>query len=168
MIRPSLLLCALLGLAAPAAAQDACASPDHRAFDFWVGRWEVFDATGTRRGTNTVRSTLGGCVLHESYATPGGYAGESFSLYDASRGVWHQSWVDNGGLLLDLEGGLRDGRMVLEGVTVGPDGGESTNRITWSRLDDTGDRVRQLWEVSRDGGATWTVAFDGEYRRSRS
>lgn len=163
---PLLWLVALLS--GPVAAQTACTSPEHRAFDFWVGSWEVYDRTGTRRGTNEIRSILGGCVLHESYSTPAGYAGESFSLYDASRGVWHQSWVDNGGLLLDIEGGLRSGDMVLEGITVDTDGRELMNRITWSRLDDAGDRVGQLWEVSRDGGATWTVAFDGDYRRSVS
>jgi hypothetical protein len=27
------------------------------------------------------------------------------------------------------------------------------------------DRVRQLWEQSRDDGKSWTVAFDGDYRR---
>jgi hypothetical protein len=26
-------------------------------------------------------------------------------------------------------------------------------------------RVRQHWETSKDGGATWTTAFDGYYRR---
>jgi hypothetical protein len=25
--------------------------------------------------------------------------------------------------------------------------------------------VRQLWEQSSDGGATWTVAFDGTYTK---
>ncbi|MEJ2541855.1 MAG: hypothetical protein P8188_18125, partial [Gemmatimonadota bacterium] len=77
-----------------------------------------------------------------------------------------QSWVDNQGLLLRIEGGIRDGAMVLEGITVRPDGVEVLNRITWSVLDDTGDRVRQLWEFSTDGGDLWNVAFDGEYRRS--
>ena len=36
-------------------------------------------------------------------------------------------------------------------------------RITWERLPD--GRVRQLWESSKDGGTTWTVAFDGYYAK---
>ena len=156
-----------LCLAPPLGAQTPCETPDHRAFDFWVGEWEVYRlGTETLAGTNRIESTLGGCVLHETYATPTGYEGESFSIYDAGRGVWHQSWVDNGGLLLRIEGGVRDGAMVLEGTTTGPDGAETLNRVTWSRLDDGGDRVRQHWETSTDGGATWTTAFDGEYRRT--
>jgi len=27
--------------------------------------------------------------------------------------------------------------------------------------------VRQLWELSNDAGATWTVLFDGRYVRAR-
>jgi len=37
------------------------------------------------------------------------------------------------------------------------------NRITWERLPD--GRVRQLWETSKDSGATWSVAFDGYYTK---
>ena len=166
MTRRTLPVVLLLCLASPAVAQGPCTTSDHRAFDFWVGSWDVYDTSGTLRGHNEIRSTLGGCVLHESYTTPAGYAGKSVNIYDASRGVWHQSWVDNGGLLLSIEGGIRDGAMVLEGVTTGADGAESLNRITWSRLDSSGNRVRQLWEVSADGGSTWAVAFDGEYRRA--
>ena len=165
MARTMLFAVLILGAASPAAAQGPCDTDAHRAFDFWLGQWEVYDPSGTLRGTNEIRATLGGCVLHERYTTPGGYEGESFSIYDAPRGVWHQSWVDNGGLLLRIEGGLRGGAMVLEGATRGPGGEETWNRISWSRSDTTGVRVRQLWEVSADGGGTWTVAFDGEYRR---
>jgi len=155
-----------LCIAAPLAGQAPCGTENHRAFDFWIGEWDVHrSADGGLAGTNRIEAILGGCVLHESYETPQGYAGESFSIFDGSRGVWHQSWVDNGGLLLQIEGGIRNGAMVLEGTTTGADGTETRNRITWTVLDADGDRVRQLWETSTDGGATWSAAFDGEYRR---
>jgi hypothetical protein len=35
------------------------------------------------------------------------------------------------------------------------------NRIIWEQT--APGRVRQLWESSRDGGKTWTVAYDGRY-----
>ncbi|MEP6678667.1 MAG: hypothetical protein ABJB78_05170 [Betaproteobacteria bacterium] len=41
--------------------------------------------------------------------------------------------------------------------------GKVMQRITWERLAD--GRVRQLWESSKNGGTTWTVAFDGYYAR---
>ena len=38
------------------------------------------------------------------------------------------------------------------------------NEITWTRGAD--GTVRQLWRVTKDGGKTWTTAFDGKYVRS--
>ncbi|MBJ39033.1 MAG: hypothetical protein CMD83_11300 [Gammaproteobacteria bacterium] len=81
-------------------------------------------------------------------------------------GVWRQTWVDNGGGHLRLEGRFVDGRMVLEGDTVGADGKRLRNRITWTPLED--GRVRQLWEASSDSGANWSVSFDGYYERAMS
>ena len=64
---------------------------------------------------------------------------------------------------LRLEGGFADGRMVLQGETLDSTGSAVLNRITWQ---ETGPgAVRQLWEVSSDGGKTWGVAFDGRYRK---
>ena len=70
--------------------------------------------------------------------------------------------MDSAGLLLLLEGALRDGRMVLAGQTVGADGRLTKHRITWTPNAD--GTVRQLWE-STDANARWTVAFDGQYKR---
>lgn len=173
--KPPLVLALLLALARPVAAQDqpappACSAPEHRAFDFWVGEWDVFRPDGSLAGRNAITRRMGGCVLHESYtgwSALQSYHGESFNVYDATRGVWHQTWVDGTGLLLLLEGGIRDGAMVLEGTIV-RDGAEVLNRITWTVLDGSGGRVRQHWETSTDGGASWSTAFDGEYRRRGS
>jgi hypothetical protein len=40
---------------------------------------------------------------------------------------------------------------------------QNVQRISWTRLED--GRVRQLWEATTDGGKTWTIAFDGLYKR---
>ena len=37
--------------------------------------------------------TLDGCVLREDYQGTDGHKGQSFTIYDVSRKVWHQSWV---------------------------------------------------------------------------
>ena len=157
---------------APARAQTPstppCSEEAHRHFDFWEGRWVVRAAGGTLAGHNTISVALGACVLLEHYTTPSGFEGRSMSVYDASRGVWHQTWADNTGLLLALEGGYQDARMVMQGRTIGPDGGATLNRITWSRIDEDPDRVRQHWEISTDDGTTWSTAFDGRYLRQSS
>jgi hypothetical protein len=156
-----------LGVAAPSPAQvppPPCAAAGHRAFDFWIGEWEVRRANGKLVGTNSIKREVNGCVLHERYRTERGYSGESFNVYDAPRNVWHQTWVDSDGLLLLLEGGLRNGEMVLEGQTTGADRKVTRHRITWTPEPD--GSVRQLWESTGPGGE-WTVAFDGTYTRSR-
>jgi hypothetical protein len=64
------------------------------------------------------------------------------------------------GVYLQLEGGIEDGNMVLSGTRQTADG-EVIDRITWITLE--GERVRQLWELSADGGKTWQILFDGMY-----
>jgi hypothetical protein len=139
-----------------------CAAPEYRQFDFWLGTWDVFNPQGKEVGTNTITLELNGCVLHEHWeSVAGAHRGQSFNIYDRTSGRWHQTWVANNGNLLLLDGGLRDGNMVLEGRSVRANGATVQNRITWSREPD--GSVRQLWEQSTDGGKTWSAGFDGKY-----
>lgn len=72
---------ALLPAPTPVAVQaPPCASEAHRAFDFWVGRWEVRARDGRIVGHNTIQRLMNGCVLHEQYTTPSGYDGESVNI----------------------------------------------------------------------------------------
>jgi hypothetical protein len=151
------------GATAPAAA-GACETKEHRQFDFWLGEWNVHTPDGKLAGTNRITREYAGCVLHEHYDTGRGYSGESLNTYDAGRKMWHQSWVDNGGMLLLLEGGLRGASMVLEGQTTAADGKVTRHRITWTPNAD--GSVRQHWE-STDAAGQWTTAFDGKYTRKQ-
>lgn len=141
-----------------------CNTPEHRQFDFWIGQWDVFLPNGQQAGANVIEKKLGDCVLHERWTGTSGSVGESFNVYRRDTKQWHQSWVDNSGLLLMIEGAFANGAMVLQGTTVGPAGETVSNRITWTPF--TSDSVQQLWETSTDNGATWTVAFDGRYVRT--
>ena len=129
-------------------------------FDFWIGEWEV-TANGKVAGHNRIESILGGRALRETWTGAGGYNGTSTNIFDATTGTWKQFWVDNSGLVLLLEGGLVEGKMVLEGRRLDAEGATVTDRITWTPNAD--GSVRQLWESSSDGGQTWSVAFDGLY-----
>jgi hypothetical protein len=148
------------GFAAAAAAP--CDAPAHREFDFWLGEWQVRTPDGKLAGTNRIEREYDGCVLHERYTTGRGYSGESLNSYDAGRKVWHQTWVDNSGTLLLLEGTFKSGSMVLEGRTTGADGPPTRHRISWTPNAD--GSVRQLWE-STDAKGQWGIAFDGAYTR---
>ena len=146
---------------APAPA-PACTAPEYRQFDFWVGDWNVVSGDRTA-GTNEVRAIHGGCALQENWrgAGEGGINGTSLNAYDRATGRWHQTWIDSGGTLLRLEGGLVDGAMVLAGDQPGVGARGVRHRISWTPNPD--GSVHQLWEASQDGGLSWTVLFDGLY-----
>jgi hypothetical protein len=138
------------------------------ALDFWVGNWNVF-VGDSLVGTNRVEKILTGCAIREDWRTPGGGDGQSLFYVDQRTRQWKQVWVttralDPGGLkekaLIGRPGGggtrfqgqllLADGRIILDRTTLTPlSSGE----------------VRQLIEISLDGGDTWRATFDARYRR---
>lgn len=137
-----------------------CDSAEHRAFDFWKGRWRV-ESGGQLAGHSEVSLVAGDCVLLEQWTGAAGGRGASLNAYDPSDKRWKQSWVWSWGARLDLAGGLREGKMVMEGDSKAATGATTKNRITWSKEPE--GRVRQLWETSSDDGKTWAVSFDGLY-----
>jgi hypothetical protein len=138
-----------------------CGQPEATQFDFWLGEWEVL-AKDRVVGHNLISRIQGGCTLLEEYTASGGaFEGKSFNYFDSADGRWHQVWVDNSGTRLHLTGGFADGQMVMSGERT-VNGKVSTDRISWT--DNPDGTVRQLWELSADGGETWQVLFDGLYR----
>lgn len=146
------------------AAENAKALPaEVSQFDFMAGDWEVTEPDGKVVGHNHLERILGSRVLFENWEGNGGYVGKSFSIYDVADGVWKQFWVDASGLVLELRGGMVDGSMVLSGQRL-QKGKSVRDRIAWTPNPD--GTVRQLWELSKDDGKTWSVVFDGLYHRT--
>jgi hypothetical protein len=144
---------------------QACSSPEYRQFDFWLGEWTVTNSKGQFAGENRVAVIQNGCGIQENWSGADGGSGTSFNGYfDADR-KWHQTWLDSRGGRLDLVGSLVGGKMILRGqVPVrGEPGQKVLHQISWERHHD--GSVRQLWQSSPDGGASWTVVFDGTYVR---
>lgn len=82
-----------------------CTAPEAAQFDFWLGEWEL--AWGEEgRGTNVIATSLDDCVILERFdGTPSiPLRGMSVSVYDARLGQWRQTWVDNQGGYLNLDG----------------------------------------------------------------
>jgi hypothetical protein len=167
--RPFVLVLGVLALlGSPLRSQNSpqgCSSPESRQFDFWVGEWEVTDSAGrVPMGSSRVVIEELGCVVHENWTGQGGGTGQSFNFYQRRTGKWEQMWVSSAGSYLHLIGGLEGRTMVLQAEIPAPNGtGTVLSQLRWSPEPD--GRVRQLWRQSRDGGQTWTVAFDGWYRR---
>lgn len=149
------------------AAQSLPAPPtEAQQFDFWLGEWDVITPAGKKAGTNRIEKMAGGWGLLENWTGAGGYEGKSLNSWLPEKRQWQQFWVGTGGAL-ELRGGINDqGEMVLEGKSIGADGLETLERITWTPNAD--GTLRQHWQQSTDRGATWMTAFDGLYRRKAS
>jgi hypothetical protein len=142
-----------------------CSGPEYRQFDFWAGDWDAYDVDDPSKPSARVKVDviLDGCALREVYEGTNGLVGESFSIYDASRKVWHQTWVTNRGQLLQLEGGFQDGRMTLRATETTAEG-PVIRRGVWIPKE---GGVRETGETSQDGGKTWKPWFDILFRRHK-
>jgi hypothetical protein len=151
-----------LALASEAAPSKPCSTPEYRQFDFWIGDWDAFDIDAPSKvvARTHVNQILDGCVLLEDYQGVDGHHGQSFTIYDASKKVWRQSWVTNRGESLIIEGGWQDGAIVLSGSDRVA-GRERLVRGTWKP---EGNSVRETAVTSTDGGKNWTQWFDIVFR----
>ena len=161
------MLAAILMAGAVSAQQPkgGCTGSEHRQFDFWLGEWDVQHASGKPAGRNRITSVHGGCALHEEWRGASGFTGSSLNVFDRERKRWHQTWVDNSGGVLKLDGSFADGAMTLTGTSIeaGPPEKRTLQRIRWQAQPD--GRVRQLWEASENDGKDWKVLFDGWYSK---
>lgn len=145
---------------------EPCAyRPESRQFDFWVGDWEVTSNLhgGAQAGRSHVERIVGQCVVFENWTGLQG-TGKSLNAWNPDLGCWQQNWMDDRGNVTNYsEGRLVDGAMRFLAEGRGATGASQKRRLTFFPL--SPDRVRQLGEHSDDGGATWQVDYDFDYRR---
>jgi len=134
-------------------------SPEYRQFDYWLGEWDV-EIAGQKLASSSVQIVLDDCVVFENYTDSRGYAGKSFSIYDATTKKWEQRYVDTTGGFHTWTGGIEDGRMVF--YWKNPQG---LNKMTYEK--EGPDRVRQLLFSSNDEGKTWQPTYNGLYIRRK-
>ena len=142
----------------------ACVDSAHHQLDFWLGDWDTFDSAALNQPSvarNHAEAILGGCVLREVYEQTDGLVGQSFTIYDADRRRWHQSWVTNQGQLLVLEGTLQGSRIVLDGIDHGKH--DAMIRVSW---EPQAHGVREIATRSVDDGKQWQL-FDTLFRPHR-
>ena len=139
-------------------------NPLYRQFDFLVGDWAVMNGEANGREsaasggavTSTVTRELAGCLVEERVTGPGGYTGWAFNGWNQSEEIWVRTYVNNLGERTFLRGTFDGTRMVLSGTRALADGRSSAVRVTW--VPDGEHRVIETWEVSEDGGQTFTAA----------
>ncbi len=153
-------------------AQKPCSRPEFRQFDFWIGEWEAFGVKGAKAGDSKISVILDSCVILEEWTSANAqqgliYSGKSFNSYNAATKQWQQTWTDNTGNTTEfLRGEGSNGKIIYYADKVtGPDGKQFMRRLTFTKLDN--NKVRQFGELSNDGGKTWVVEYDLEYRRKK-
>jgi hypothetical protein len=141
-------------------------APD--AYDFWIGTWnaEWTNPDGTKgQATNRITRIMGR-VLHEHFVdTTSRFEGMSMSVLDPKDSLWHQAWADNQGSYFNFIGERADGmpafrtlpkkrgdkvivqRMLFKDI--------APNAFTWD------------WQLSEDGGRTWSLKWRIQYTRAR-
>lgn len=146
---------------------------NYRAFDFWLGDWEVYgklDKSGPLFGHNSITRSEQGCLIMEHWRGASGSTGTSMNYYDGIIDQWVQRWVSGDGTVIDYSGGLMalaDDKqaMQLKGKIFYISSKQQPQirdfRGTWSPLED--GVVQQFFEESIDGGKTWKVWFNGFY-----
>lgn len=174
-------LAGLLTIPAAVAAEpsEACAGPEYRAFDFWLGHWQVSLADGQLAGENRIEAAADGCSITERWRGARGSEGFSVNFYDPGADRWRQIWV-SAGSIIEISGSLQAGSMVLEGeirYRQPPEAADESAgpvrpfRGRWTPMPD--GRVRQFFEeLIRDnngeegGEEKWQPWFEGFYAKA--
>jgi hypothetical protein len=159
----------------PAAIKPACASPEHRQFDFWIGDWDVAirarksptsEEWGEAKGRQHIEAILGGCTISENFTADGPkepWAGKSYSVWQPQLGKWRQTWVDDGGSFLAFTGGLEAGVMTLYGEPRTVKDVNFQMRMVFKNV--TADALLWEWQRSTDEWKTSTVMMSIDYKR---
>lgn len=158
----------VVALQSTTATPSPCAAPERAQFDFWVGRWDVYETGKSKLVAHSLIEKLyDGCAIRENWMPLTNAGGGSLSAYDTKTGGWHQTWIDSSGSIARFDGGLRGPNMVLEGLWPGAitPGKDAVVRMTYTPAAD--GSVRQSGVQSSDGGKTWQPSFDFTYKRAR-
>jgi hypothetical protein len=170
MARIPALVLALPAVVAAQTTTPACAAqPEFRELDFWLGEWDVYSG-GDLVGRNVIAKVLNGCAVTELWTDVGGGEGRSLFYYVPGARQWRQVWVTGAAL---APGGVKEKRLIervgsgvrFQGEITAASGARYLDRTTLTPNAD--GTVRQLIEISRDQGVTWTPTFDGTYRRRK-
>jgi hypothetical protein len=154
----------------------ACAAPEFRQLDFWIGDWDIVvharkapdsEAWADAPGRQHIERVLGGCAISETFSATGpgpAWAGRSYSSWQPKLGKWRQTWVDDSGGYLLFEGGVEAGTMALYGEPRNlPDGTLVQMRMIW--LDVSADALRWEWQRTSDAGKSWRAMMTIDYKR---
>ncbi len=154
-----------------------------RAFDFWVGDWNIQQKILQKDGTwleleakTSVSKTLNGSALIEHWQgevqffwegmqKPEPMKGLSVRAYDPQTQKWYIHWMDTGRPYFGTpySGSFEKGRGEFFRTWQTPKG-ERMGRITFSNI--SGDSVDWELAISKDEGKSWSALWTMHMQRS--
>ena len=140
-----------------------------RAFDFWLGEWDVYLTSnpGTQAGFNKITRVSGGCVIMENWESQGAHNGVSINYYDPANGKWKQKWAGSGQDIMEFyDGEYVDSVMRFKYDIVNTDGTIKPGMLEFTNMES--GKVRQHFQRSDDGGKSWQTVYDFTYVRRKS
>jgi hypothetical protein len=162
----------LAAAAEPPAIEAPCETPQNHQFDFWVGDWQVFDATNNQLvGFDRVEKHSRGCIVQENltmtsdlYRRPGvpyRMAGIAVNRFDGE--AWLQLWADDTWGAIVMRGKPdANGSMVFTSII--PSRNRDLRVVYEKNPDGT---VRTLQYVAPAGSDKWQKYGDLLYRPNR-
>lgn len=154
-------------------AQNTSLENDSKLFDFWIGNWDVSwteDNGKKGYGTNTVTKTLDGKVINEDFqileGQSKGFKGHSISTFLNRKKNWKQTWMDSNGGYYDFIGGIKNGNPIFKTKVIEFKGKQFVQRMTFKDIKK--NSFIWDWESSTDGGKTWTLQWQINYKRKVS
>ncbi|MES1228423.1 MAG: DUF1579 family protein, partial [Armatimonadota bacterium] len=157
----------MISIFLPAVLAMTQAQPVVHEFDFWVGDWDIKTETRpdprkeewtNNTGKNHVEKILGSEVVQENFTGPN-LVGKSWSAYDSVAKVWRQTWVDNQGGYISLDGKFENGVMTLYTT---PNMSGRKYRMVYQDIQT--DSFLWKWEVQMKDGK-WAPMFICHYTR---
>lgn len=142
--------------------------PEAKKFDFWVGKWNVYNPQKQKVGDSRIEKILDEAVILENWTGVNGYRGKSFNHYDMDKNKWVQYWVDQNSNSIYFEGNFDSTQNAI--VYFSDDHANDTSpfirKLTFYNLGP--DEVRQFSQRSTDKGESWTTEYDFTYIRKEN
>lgn len=139
---------------------------ESRAFDFWLGDWDVYATQNPtfKTGFNRIVRAAEGCVIVENWEAVGPHTGMSINYFDPYDKKWKQKWAGSGQDIQDFfDGEYVDNAMRFKFIGRNPDGTTFNGRLTFTNMEP--GKVRQHSERTDVDGKTWQTIYDFTYIR---
>lgn len=141
----------------------ACCTKEYDYFDFWLGKWEVYDIENNLIGINSISKQPDNCLILEKWINDA-RRGSSTIFYNKTNNSWNQIWVDSDGYVIKLTGNLEENIMVLKSELIKGTNRKYYNKITWTPNID--GSITQLWDIYNENDIKISDVFKGIYKKT--